>query len=395
MNVGIVTWITYKNYGSFLQAFSLQEFLKSSGVNAQILSDAKILAPEKTQKKPKQNMPHNNKITSLKRFFSLVYLIKAFRIRYRNWKIRKHGRPYWLSQKKYDCFRRDNLSIYENVTHESLRSLHEKFDCFLCGSDQIWNVFDRNFNGYYYLDFVSGPKIAYAPSVGTTQISAEKASAIRAWLMDFSALSVREQETATQLQMLTGRSVEWVVDPCLLHDREWWARFVDGAKLSVRKPYVLCYFLEKKEWYHAYAQAFAKRHALRIVLIPNRIEFTERRACYRGGVGPKEFAALINRATYVITDSYHGSIFSILFEKDFFYLKRFRDDDPECQNIRIDSLFGCLGLTDRILEEKEYDNNDDSPINFCEVKRLLHQQQIRSQQFLLKSLRDVYEDHKE
>lgn len=395
MNIGIVTWITYKNYGSFLQAFALQEFLKTNQLPNIILSDAQILFPKMSQKAQKQNVRQDDQAVPMICHISPVYLLKAFRRKYRNWKHRKLVQPYALSQKEYDRFRRENLSIFENVTYDTLRSLNEIFDCFLCGSDQIWNVFDQNFNGYYYLDFVSRPKIAYAPSVGTTQISAEKAATIRAWLTDYSALSVREQETALQLQKLTGRSVEWVVDPCLLHDREWWAGFANGADLSDKRPYVLCYFLENKDWYHAYARALAGSRALRLVLIPSRIEFTKRRECYRGAVGPREFVALISRAAYVITDSYHGSIFSILFEKQFIYLKRFQDNDPICQNIRVNSLFSCLGLMNRILEEKEFDDSDDPLIEFGRVKRLLQQQRDRSQEYLLNAIKDVYEDHKQ
>lgn len=355
MKLGIVTWITYLNYGTVLQAYAMQKAVERLGHSAQILSDRLVLEqfrkahPYQTEKKQSHAVPPQSaaeRMTALIRHpRELLRTLKA--------RLDPDGflMPYELSQKAISDFVEETLCVREGVVPEDLDLLNEDYDAFLCGSDQIWSVFPVNFNPYYFLDFAEKPKISYAPSLGTDRIPSEMAEKIGRLLRDFSAISVRESKSAEQLSVLLNREVSWVADPTLLHDRQFWESF--SQPISKRKkPYLLCYFLENREWYHRYAEQLAKKLHLRLLLLPSRWEHLSRGCVYTEAIGPREFVARFRDAAYVLTDSYHGSIFSLLFEKDFQYLLRFGKDDPISQNLRIESLFNYLGLQDRIVAEE-------------------------------------------
>lgn len=350
MKTATVTWITYNNYGTLLQAYALQKFVEQLGHENEILSDAVILkefrethptaprpAPEKAIAAPAKN--RLGALLSNPRRLGRVLVSHLNREKYQY--------PYEAIERKCEEFKAKELKIRQGVSGKMLSELNAAYDAFLCGSDQVWSAFDSIFNPYYYLDFVTKKKIAYGPSLGTDRIPEGTAEKIRELLSDFDAISVRERVSAEQLRDLTGRDVEWVCDPTLLHDRTFWSSFAAGAE-HPKGRYLLCYFLENREWYFDYAKKLADRLHLKIRLIPNKWEFLRNENVLTYGIGPKEYVALFENAAYVLTDSYHGTIFSLLFQKDFLHLQRFSDEDPNSQNIRVETFLGYLGLTERI-----------------------------------------------
>lgn len=358
MRTATVTWITYNNYGTLLQAYALQKKIIQLGYRNVILSDQQIL--DALQRKQYLGLATKNSLTTQGinhpqnmwlRLMSLVShprRIERSLLRRTNRKL--YHRPYEETQRLCELFKQTELKILDNISFESLTSLNEQFDIFIAGSDQIWSVFDHIFNPYYYLDFATKKKIAYAPSLGTERISKDTAKKVRELLSDYSAVSVREKKSAQQLAKLLSRNVEWVVDPVFLYDCNFWSKMTVYLPI-MRKKYLLCYFLEDKEWYFTYARKLAKLMRLEIVLIPNEETHLASQYVMKNGIGPKEFISLIQNAEYVLTDSYHGSIFSLIFQKNFQYLLRFTSDHPISQNIRIQSLFDYLKLNDRIITE--------------------------------------------
>jgi polysaccharide pyruvyl transferase WcaK-like protein len=240
---------------------------------------------------------------------------------------------------------------------------------------------DHNFDGYFYLDFAQKKKISYAASIGTEKISSEKQVYIEQYLQDFSAISVREKQSAQQLTRMLKRKVEWVLDPTLLQDTAFWERFCGNIKIP-RGKYLLCYFLNDQPWYFDYAKELANYLGLKMVLIPARAAFATRKETWRRATGPKEFVSLIRGAEFVLTDSYHGSIFAMQFNKPFLHFKRFAENDPVCQNIRIHSLFSLVELESLILEEKTFSPEDIRPIDYERVQNILEQHRKTSRAFL-------------
>ena len=406
MKTATITWITYNNYGTELQAYALQQFLENLDVENDIISDeyiihessmlkmkntgeVKALDQEKAVIKEKKWMKCKRRIK--KYFFHPIFFGKQlYRIFLSLWDTYKNiwkSKKFEESQRLFEEFKKNELKIVYGLKRKEMPFLNQKYNAFLCGSDQIWSVFEKNFDGYFYLDFAKGKKISYAASIGTEKIDQEHADQISTWLSDYSAISVREKRTSIQLSEILNREIEWVADPTLLHDRKFWSGFCHDVAYPKGK-YLLCYFLSNQSWYFDYAKALAKDLKLRVLLIPSRPEYIEKKTCYKHAVGPKEFVSLIEHAQFVLTDSYHGSIFSLQFEKKFLYLKRFSDDDPENQNIRIFSLFQELGLMGHMVEKKMFSEEDIKQMDYCEINNIITSFRKKSAEFLRKELKE-------
>lgn len=355
MKTATVTWVSYHNYGTFLQAYALQKKVEQLGHENIILSDQEILKEFRKSnpiiKKKEILDPENESKSILLRIAGIArHPRRIRRALIARIDREKYEQPFTESHKLFDDFKKEELEVLYDVSIKNLSDINDKFDAFITGSDQIWSVFDDRFNPYYYLNFVTKRKIAYAPCLGTDRISQEKKGEIRQLLADFFAISVRESASAKQLSEIMEKEIEWVADPTILQDSRFWNEFAADVP-QIKGRYLLCYFLENRGWYFNYARKVAKQLHLDIVLIPNKWEYINCEYITKRGVGPKEFVSLIQHAEYVLTDSYHGSIFSLIFKKQFQYLLRFSDDDPNSQNIRIQSLFDYFELDDRIITE--------------------------------------------
>lgn len=401
MKIATVTWITHSNYGTDLQAYALQKYLLKCGHENTIISDKYIICPylideENSQKivtdsAAEASPAHTQGVLARIKRYSLnpKTLVREYKI-HEEYKTAcakyKKCEPYRECLRLIDDFKTRQLVISESYPKESMFKHNDMYDAFICGSDQIWSVFDINFKGYFYLDFVTKKKIAYSPSIGTNIIPEEKKRAIKEYLKDFSAISVRENVSAVQLSELCGVDVEWVCDPTLLHDREFWSSFCSDATVRENK-YLVCYFLGENEWYFSYVKKLAEYLRLKPILIPIRESFSFCKWAYKEGVSPEKFVALIKNASFVVTDSYHAMIFSIIFEKRFVYLERFKDDDPFCQNIRVDSLMERMQLRHLYISEKTFDKKDVQDIDYRIVNQKISEFRESSKKFLNDSLR--------
>ncbi len=410
MKTATITWISYNNYGTMLQAYALQTYIKKLGCKNDIISDFKIIYPDIENNNTityddscdndlKKETTTEKKKRRFKKLLSnplryLIHIVKVVIKSIRNiikkkkhQKIQKKKSGYYGSQNLFNEFKVYCLDIKDGYSKKNLDLLNDEYDVFICGSDQIWSVFECDFKGYYYLDFTNKKKISYASSIGTTNIQKNKLDLISKYLSDFKCISVREKASAEQLKQLTNRKVEWVCDPTLLYDGDFWSEFCNNVKIA-RKKYLLCYFLEDKDWYYKYAKELARHLRLKLLIIPSRIEFMEKKGVYNYPVGPKEFVALFEHANFVLTDSYHGSIFSFIFRKEIIYLKRFNDNDEYNQNIRIESLFGLLNLKNIIISKKSFDKDDIVKINYDNIQNILFEFRKKSRLFLERGLNE-------
>lgn len=315
LRTATVTWITYRNFGTYLQAYALQQAMKSLGYENRILDD---------------------------RRFVLSNPLRAFLGR---WKRRLLGQPTApVNIAAYRDFRERYLQVDERWTDYA--DLNLRYDLFLCGSDQIWSPYFK-VNPYYYLGFTDKPKVAYAPSTGTGRLPDSYRRETKPLLDRFSAIAVREASAARAMSDYVDNEVRTVADPTLLLKAAEWEQVAAPVE-NAETPYLLCYFLSPNAWYMDYARTEARRLGMPLKVFYNRSE-------YRGygderlSVGPGEFLTYIRQATKVFTDSFHASIFSILFHKDFVTFKRFEDGGERDQNARIADLFSRLGLSARFI----------------------------------------------
>ncbi len=244
----------------------------------------------------------------------------------------------------FDRFINANLTFTEALPPKRLAELSDCFDAFVCGSDQIWSP--RCFDPRYYLDFVAQPqkKVAYAPSFGCERIDDDdKAQRIVALLREFGSIAVREESGADIVEKLTGKRPLVVLDPTLLLDADAWSELAYPYPIG-EKPYCLFYFLGSDKGNMKAARLIAESADLRVLEVPVFQNRQGRPGALGPDVGPAEFVSLVKGSSLVCTDSFHGMVFSALFERPFVPFERFDPRDPASQNTRVYNFLSMTGL---------------------------------------------------
>lgn len=366
--IGIVTWFKNGNYGGTLQAYALQRTLESLGYNCEFIDFC-----------PEAKSVTNKVIRFLKDIAIFLYKPKLYQ-----------------SRRKIYKFVEDNLKVSPPYyTYSQLRdTANERYVAAICGSDQIWSNVGGKINPLYYLTFIDAKKrIAYAPSIGYNQIPAEVIDIFKKYVNEIKYLSVREEHGAVLIKEATGRYAHVVLDPSLLLTKEQWETDIQQAykrceKILPREEYIFCYFLGNNAEYIKYAHGLSKLTGYTLISV-------ESKRLYLPNVkkviaDPFEFLYILNNASYVLTDSFHGTALSINFGKQFGVFKRFSDDDPICQNSRIYNILQKTCLEKRLItpgtplslfvEEK---------IDYTSVHKLLAIERKKSLEYLKNSLVSV------
>lgn len=239
--------------------------------------------------------------------------------------------------KRYSCF-------------ADLQADPPSYDVYVAGSDQIWNPYifeDKQFDPSFLLAFAKkGRKIAYGPSFAVSELPEDKAQQLKEYLEPFSALSVREKRGQALVERCTGRTARVVLDPTLLLRREDWAK--QAAAPKDKKPYILCYFVSDPGAAAPYAKALAERTGLPIVQLAGARRKIDGCSQLVFDAGPREFLGLFQNADYVVTNSFHGAVFSLQFGRPFFTSMSPKELANPTDS-RIYSLLSRLGCSDRII----------------------------------------------
>lgn len=339
--VGIMTWYTYRNYGSALQASALSYKIRTLGYEPCMIC----------------YQPKGDAV--VRRDAAVAdYLLRPFHA------LKRRRNRQYISQKRERLFAeymdvRVSQTSPRN-TYPELYALNGELDAFVCGSDQIWAP--SCFDDKYFLSFVedSGKKVAYAPSIGLPEV---KESAVRSqmakWISQVRYLSVREQQGAAIIKELTGLDAKVVADPTLLLNAREWDAFAETASTdNIEGDYIVCYFLGEADRYMTYVRSLAQKTGMRAYLIPVTKRQAQSADAVPFEVGPSEFVSLVRNAKYVCTDSFHGMAFSLNYGTPFFVFKRFSDNDPKNQNSRILSLLKLVGMENRLVDPNEQPDGD-------------------------------------
>ncbi len=322
--VGILTFLHNDNYGSALQAYALQRVIRELGHECAHLD----YAPDRTEK-----------IRNLLRSGNSPKLILEG-IRKRAVKADQEGaRTKSLAIPAFYERRMRLSSRCRNA--EELRDASGEFDVLVCGSDQIWNPVWLN--PVYFLTFAPKGKkrIAYAPSLGIrTMPPAGKVRRIRKWTEGFGAVSVREEEGADLLEKMTGIRAEVMPDPVCLLNREEWTGI--AAPAPAGDPYLLCYFIGENESYRDTVRRISGETGLRVLEIPVTAEGYSAGFEKLEGIRPEEFLGAVQGASCFCTDSFHGLVFGTLLGVRTEALRRYREEDPESKNSRVDHFLRLI-----------------------------------------------------
>ena len=259
---------------------------------------------------------------------------------------------------------------------------NEDYDAFICGSDQIWNLkCTHGINDAYFLRFAQKDKIkiAYAPSAGAYCADSTVSEELKQALMTFTKVSVRENRLKTELKKLYPYEIEVVLDPTLLLSADDYYKIQRNEK-EFQNKYIFVYILSGVRYNKKLikcAEQLSKDTGLQIVYVSDNNNGHIKGAKNCSGCGPGDFLKYINQATYVITNSFHATVFSVLFHKDFFSFPR------NGSNSRIFDLLKMLQLEKRYVEEE---NLSCERVNYEHADRILKKERQKSIKFLLDAL---------
>jgi len=271
--------------------------------------------------------------------------------------------------------------------YEELQEYSHKFSDIIVGSDQMWLPSGLG-TKFYNLLFAPDEcnKIAYASSFGVSTIPKNQIDKTRIYLDRIEHISVREKSGQKIVKELTDRDVPIILDPTMIVTRAQWDNSIQDKRI-IPDDYIFCYFLGNNQSHRIEANKLSKKTGLKIVSLKHMDEYIPSDEAFGDlapyDVGPEEFVNLIRHAKYVCTDSFHGSVFSIIYHKQFITFNRFAEGQNS-RNSRLDTLFQNIGLSRRY--DKDIIAEMIEPIDYDEVDRKLEKLRKVSHDYIVDAL---------
>ncbi len=259
-----------------------------------------------------------------------------------------NGRIYQRKSERFQRFQKQYLVGENEILHDdSLACLNDRYDLFITGSDQVWNLECSGHKTAYFLDFVTDnrKKYSYAASFGGTTVKDEPL--VQSLLSSFNQITVRESSGKKLIQQMLGREVPVVVDPTLLMDKDQWRKCFN---LNFQEKYVLVYEVLRGENLISAAQKYGREHNLPVICITSSDRPRPGVKCIKDA-GPEQWLDLFAGSAYVFTNSFHGLAFSLIFEKQFSIELL---PPPATTNARLLDLLTNVALEDRVMENGQY-----------------------------------------
>lgn len=340
MKVAIMTWHHVENYGTALQALALKTTINKLGFDVDFIDCRREYNLAKK---------HNNLLSVILKIYK--FIVKSF---YNVFSLSKY----------YHQFRKNIFEDFYNkyftytkpcVYKQDFDDLTEKYDFFVCGSDQIWN--SENYDSRFYLDFVKDDKklIAYAPSLGISQIvNKQVAYDIKKLTKRFKNLSLRENIGCELISKLTGRKdVVNVIDPVFLLSQNEWVYIAAKPTIPIINHYMVIFFLKNNEKYFKYSIKLANKLNLSPIIF-HCTQSEDNKYANIDNVSPTEILTIIKNADFICTDSFHITAFSIIFNKQFLSFDKENSKNIN-RNNRIHELFDRLSIKNHIYAKDVFD----------------------------------------
>ena len=350
LNIKTITCHDVYNVGASLQAYALSTYLMSLGHQVEII-DYKPDYLKHYELWGVRNPRYNRPI--LREVYNLLKLPKRIKNRFSRRK------------KAFDDFTKKYLCITENRyrTNQEMKNGRISADVFFAGSDQIWNtLFQNGKDPAFYLEFAPESAIcaSYAASFATDDVAEEWKEKVAAWIKKLDFVSVREKSGLGILNNLGREDACQVVDPVFLLSRDTWEALLDNKKEN--EDYLLIYDFDNNQELNEQAMDIAKKNEWKIYSIfPNHICDK----CFYNE-GPLEFVNLIRNAKFVLSNSFHATAFSIIFERQFAVFER-----KEKINTRMRDLLKSLDIS-----------MNEGGIDYSKVNVLLNDQISFSQKYI-------------
>ena len=382
--VGIVSCYFKHNYGSMLQAYATQKILDDMNIENETINIDKNIDFSNGKKKYYMGQVLNFQFIKSKLGMIKLKLDK---------KINKNlGKNIFIRDKKYEEFRKTFRLTEPYKTYAELNEKAEKdYSSVIVGSDQLWlpvNVVAD----YYTLNWVPEDvnKISFSTSFGVSIIPEKYKEAYKKFLNRINYLSTREVAGQKIIKDLTGREATLVCDPTLLFNKVEWMSIQKDEPI-IKGKYIFCYFLGKNIEHRKFAERLKEKTGYKIVSLNHADEYVKYSDVFADetpyDVGPAEFLNMIRNAEYVCTDSFHGTVFSLINNVKFFTFRRYNNKSKVSTNSRIDSLLGIVNLKDRLINgDEDVEKEIEKKIDFENVNIKLEEFRNTSKEFLKNAL---------
>lgn len=356
--VGIITFHRAINYGALLQGYALLEKTKECGADSCMI---------------------DYRCPFVESAYRLTWGLndKSFK-GYRTW---LRGVPHLIKKKKnFRRFAKQRLNLTAKYTGLDISKFGDGLDVYITGSDQVWNMDVCGQDTNYLLNFVKddSKKFGYAVSIGGYKMKPEETELAK----KFAKISMREKSACDYVAQETGMQVHRDLDPTLLLTGEQWQKAAHPKRV-IKEPYIFIYSVHPQNHMAEYAYKLSKEKGIKVYHLHNRVkmDLKEKGIQQLYDCSIEEFLALIRDAEYVVTNSFHGTVFSIMFKKQFL-------SELETKggfNNRVWELLGSLGIKRRILDRVPTVNDGvtiDEKIDWEDVARRMEENRKESVAYL-------------
>lgn len=363
IKIGILTFHRAYNYGACLQAFALHKALNKLGLSNEIID---------------YRNSYFKKVYSIFRFNGYKKILRS---------IYRLFRPDFIFSLKwryirYRDFLKKNTIQSKMIKRKNLYKLNSTYDYFLTGSDQIWNLKLSNTDTSYMLDFVTEnkKKKSYAASFGKEIHSQNEVEIYKKYLWQYNSLLVREESGKNILEELKCKS-SVVLDPVLLHDKKFWLNYIEPTPI-VAENYIVTYFIQEPTLSYEFAKKVAKNSDAKIIHInTDGVRKKYKDSIYYNSLWPQEFLNVIANASSIITTSFHGLSFAILFNIPFWY--ELQGQMPNI-NARLSHIANLFWINKQEITSNTI-YNPNATINWWHINNVLEEERQKSLSLLLKS----------
>lgn len=357
--IGIITYHFAQNYGSVIQCYALQEFLKTKKYDVSVINFVS------------KNQAENNSYSSgLKGKIKSLVLLKISKERKKKLKAFLNFRKKHLNETE----RLSTISEFENLVNT------EKYDVLISGSDQVFNPNILDYNDAFVIPFSTNAiKISYAASLGNAKEN--ELLMLKKDIEDFQKISLREASDKKIFENTINKKVSIVCDPVFLLSKDEWVEKINNFESDYleKEPYLLCYFIHKNYINEAIkiAEKIALEKNLKLKIINAGYGKYSFRKDVMVGCGPEDFLKLFKNATYICTDSFHGTSFSIILNKNFNCI----DTKSNIKDTRRKNLLEKFELSDRLCFV-ENENPKLSAIDYKKTNKIILKYSSESKKFL-------------
>ncbi len=364
-----VTFDHTTNYGSCLQAYALKTAIENLNVGKNQPCTYDLLQTRRIRL-DRQNA--NYQSTMKKRIGLLIHRAFVFPVRLR-----------------FQSFEKMHMRYADCVHLNDLPSLNKIYDAFVCGSDVIWNEQYSYGTEIFFLDFATKYKFSYAVSFGHMPITDKEIEICRKNLPRFNAISVREISAVKALENQVGAKARLVCDPCLLLNEKQWGNIYDHKINEQTKPYIFVYTTHESNVLKQTIQKLSLRTGLDVIKSNWRVGTilddikTLIKRCYT----PQKWVQLIQGAEYVITNSFHATLFAILFHKKFYTVVN--GEKSKGINVRMYDFLNLLGLPERLINSIE-EHIDIEEIDYSYADQVIDQLRKDGIAYLQENLEAAY-----